>query len=144
MAHPYIKPSFALVAFCAIGLLACGSDAGDEGDVPTLPSLFDQRLFTTTPTTEDCELDNGSSTQCYKISFRNYQRSTGPFCPATVNDIGGVGVYDGDTNPGFQVLKKTLWDAMEADGFDIVDDEGNVRFNLGKQAVVAWTWRFKI
>jgi hypothetical protein len=70
--------------------------------------LFDQRLFTTTPTTEDCELDNGSSTQCYKISFRNYQNSTGPFCPAT------------------------LWDAMEADGFDIVDDEGNVRFNLGQ------------
>jgi len=36
------------------------------------------------------------------------------------------GIYDGDTNPGFQVLKRSLWEAMEADGFDIVDADGNI------------------
>ncbi len=76
-----------------------------------------------------CTLDNGSQTQCWQLTFANYQDSTGPFCPATINDIGGVGIYDGPTNPGFQVLKDTLWNAMEADGYYIVDDEGNVREN---------------
>ncbi|NVB37649.1 YHYH protein [Pseudenhygromyxa sp. WMMC2535] len=117
------------------GTETTGSEAGTEttgsDDNPALPELFDQGLFTVDPTTVDCQLDDGSTTQCYQLSFSNYQGSSGPFCPPTIDDIGGVGIYDGPTNPGFQVLKDTLWNAMEADGYDIVDDEGNVTVNGG-------------
>ena len=102
------------------------TDTGMGGMNPDLPDLFDDSLFTVSPSTVNCTLDNGSNTQCWQISFDNYMDSSGPFCPATVNDIGGVGIYDGPTNPGFQVLKDTLWYAMEADGYDIIDAQGNI------------------
>ncbi|WP_181197431.1 YHYH protein [Enhygromyxa salina] len=145
------SPLLLLVSSLLLLSSACGDSSGAEADTttgsetgsetetetetgsadgnPSLPEFFDQDLFTVSPTVVDCELDNGSNTQCYQISFSNYQDSSGPFCPETIDDIGGVGVYDGPTNPGFQVLKDTLWNAMEADGYDIVDDEGNIAMN---------------
>lgn len=77
-------------------------------------------------TTVNCTLENGSSTTCYELVFSSNPVDDGPYCPQTINDIGGVGIYDGDTNPGFQVMKQSLWDAMEADGYDIVDADGNI------------------
>lgn len=112
--------------------VATAEDGG--GGNPTLPDLFDSDLFTVSPTMESCTLDNGSTTECYRVSFTNYQESTGPFCPETVDDIGGVGIYDGATNPGFQVLKRELWESMENDGWDILDDAGNVNANAGPGA----------
>lgn len=73
-----------------------------------------------------CTLENGSSANCYQIVFSSNPVPNGPYCPKTIDDIGGVGVYDGDTNPGFQVMKKALWEAMEADGYDVVDENGNI------------------
>lgn len=101
------------------------------GGNPRLTDLFDPTLFAVEPGLVSCELDNGSTTDCYQISFDNNLDSTGPFCPDTVDDIGGVGIYDGETHPGFQVLERELWEAMEQDGWDILDDDGNVRRNLG-------------
>ncbi len=71
-------------------------------------------------------LVDGTTADCYKLVFKSNPVANGPYCPETENDIGGLGVYDGNTNPGFQVMKKALWDAMEADGYDLVDDDGNV------------------
>ena len=81
-----------------------------------------------------CTLDNGSSTTCYEIKFSSNPVANGPYCPATINDVGGLGIYDGPTNPGFQVMKAALFNAMENDGYDIVDANGNIRiddFNSG-------------
>lgn len=97
----------------------------------TVPELFEPSLFASDPVEVDCTLDNGSSTRCYQLSFSNYQDSSGPFCPETIDDVGGVGIYDGATNPGFQVLKRSLWESMEADGWDIVDEAGNININGG-------------
>lgn len=93
-----------------------GSASGD-----TLVDLFPSSLFTVSPTTVNCQLDNGSSTQCYQISFNNYQTSTGALCPQTIDDIGGLGIYDGATNPGFQVLKRDLWEVIELYGVALYD-----------------------
>lgn len=76
----------------------------------------------------DCTLDSGSTTKCHELVFSMaIPFEDGPYCPETMDDIGGLGIYDGDTNPGFQVMKRDLWEAMETDGYDIVDDAGNVR-----------------
>ncbi|NNF22853.1 MAG: hypothetical protein HKN67_12990, partial [Saprospiraceae bacterium] len=74
----------------------------------------------------NCTLENGSSTSCYQIVFKSNPVENGPYCPETIDDIGGLGIYDGNTNPGFQVMKRSLWEAMEADGYDIVDANGNI------------------
>jgi len=137
------RTALTLFALLCTALTACGSDVdspteddatsgtggSDTSTEPALIDFFDEELFAATPELVDCELENGSSTKCYRISFQNYQDSSGPFCPLTEDDIGGVGIYDGATNPGFQVLKKELWDGMENDGWDVVDEDGNVRLN---------------
>jgi len=64
---------------------------------------------------------------CHRLVFPSNPTANGPYCPETIDDVGGLGIYDGETNPGFQVMQRALWEAMEADGYDIVDDEGNVR-----------------
>ena len=74
----------------------------------------------------NCTLSNGSSTTCYEIKFTSNPVEHGPYCPKTIDEIGGVGIYDGASNPGFQVMKRSLWEAMEADGYDIVDANGNI------------------
>ena len=74
----------------------------------------------------DATLSDGTTAECYKLVFKSNPVEDGPYCPETIHDIGGVGIYDGNTNPGFQVMKAELWNAMEADGYDIVDDNGNI------------------
>lgn len=140
---PRIKMNCICASTLLVAGMACSPDesldtvSGTDtvlGNNPTLPELFANSLFTVSPQTVTCDLDNGSSTDCYEVSFTNYQESTGPFCPPTIDDIGGVGIYDGATNPGFQVLKRELWESMEADGWDIVDDDGNISYNGGMGA----------
>ncbi len=110
-------------------LTACEDDdpvvVVDPEDMNIREAFFSSASLVTFRTVA-CALENGSSASCYQISFSSNPVADGPYCPSTIDDIGGVGIYDGSTNPGFQVLKRTLWEAMEADGYDIVDENGNV------------------
>lgn len=92
------------------------------------PALFESLNMTEPAQLVNCQLENGQNTQCYQLKFKsNPVPDDGPYCPETVSDTGGFGVYDGATNPGFQLMVQTLWNAMENDGYDIVDNSGNVR-----------------
>lgn len=71
-------------------------------------------------------MSDGTTAPCYELVFKSNPVTDGPYCPETIDEIGGVGIYDGNTNPGFQVMKASLWNAMEADGYNIVDDQGNI------------------
>lgn len=102
---------------------AVGGTGGSSGNAD-VPSLFSNP---SSVNTVSCQLDDGSSAQCYELQFTSKTTIAGPFCPTTVNDSGGVGIYDGTTNPGFQVMKAALFEAMEADGYDIIDNQGNIR-----------------
>ena len=94
------------------------------------PTWFNSNNFTVEAKLIDCTLENGSSTKCYELIFiANGVNDDGPFCPETINDVGGMGIYDGQTNPGFQVMKRELFEAMENDGYDIIDDQGNIRIS---------------
>lgn len=94
------------------------------------PALFNSSNFVVSATLIDCQLENGSNTKCYEFTFiSNGVPDDGPFCPATTSDIGGMGIYDGATNPGFQVMKAALFNAMENDGYDIIDPSGNIRIS---------------
>ena len=123
-----------LLAYLAVFTLlatsyACGDDEELTIEVPS-DSRIQEAYFNGTSLQSfamvDCTLENGSSTTCYQLVFSSNPVADGPYCPETIDDIGGVGIYDGATNPGFQVLKRSLWEAMEADGYDIVDEDGNI------------------
>ncbi|WP_435654601.1 YHYH protein [Cellulophaga baltica] len=82
-----------------------------------------------------CTLEDGTTGECYELVFSSNPVEDGPYCPETIEDVGGLGTYDGQTNPGFQVLKASLFHAMETDGYDIIDDQGKIRmddFNSGR------------
>lgn len=82
----------------------------------------------------NCTLENGSSTQCYQMKFyANAVNDDGPFCPLTINDVGGLGVYEpgaAGTNVGLAAIDAALLNLIEADGFDIVQDDGTVNINV--------------
>lgn len=120
---------FLLLLVMASVLFSCDDDEDATLEVPS-DSRIQEAYFSAASLQSfalvDCTLENGSSTSCYRLVFSSNPVADGPYCPETIDDIGGVGIYDGATNPGFQVLKRSLWEAMEADGYDIVDDEGNI------------------
>ena len=74
----------------------------------------------------DVAMTDGSTADCYQLIFKGNPVANGPYCPTTIDAIGGLGFYDGTTNAGFQVMQRALWEAMEADGYDIVDEDGNI------------------
>lgn len=82
-----------------------------------------------------CTLADGTQSTCWELVFGANPINEGPYCPDTINDLGGLGAYDGQTNPGFQPMKADLWNAMEADGYDIVDPNGNIRIADPAEAI---------
>ncbi|MGS0527172.1 hypothetical protein ACU8V7_20465 [Zobellia nedashkovskayae] len=100
----------------------------DSGDYLITEAAFNSTSLVSFETVT-ATLEDGTSAECFQLTFSSNPVESGPFCPETINDIGGLGVYDGDTNPGFQVMKAELFNAMEADGYDIVDDEGNINID---------------
>jgi hypothetical protein len=131
--------SIALVVMVFLGLflfVACSSDdsdGSDDGAEDTSEELIAETFFNSSSLVSyekvDCTLEDGSSGECYKLVFTSNPVENGPYCPETINDIGGLGIYDGATNPGFQVMKADLFNAMEADGYDIVDDNGDIHID---------------
>ncbi|MFK7781757.1 YHYH protein [Psychroserpens sp.] len=117
-------------------LSACNSsddnDSTDDTDIMS-DDLIQESFFNSstllTFETVDCTLEDGSIGECYRLVFSSNPIINGPFCPETINDIAGVGFYDGATNPGFQVIDAGLFSAMETDGYNITDNNGNIFIN---------------
>ncbi|ANQ47477.2 YHYH protein [Flammeovirga sp. MY04] len=95
----------------------------------------------------DCNYQEGGSGQCYEITFtaNNVDDDNTHLCPENINQVGGLGNYDGDGvsngSPsngdavGFAILNQALFQKMENDGYDIIDAQGNInieRFDSGR------------
>lgn len=124
------------LAVFSVGCISCSNDSDEENLVNTDTSthVFKSELMNSSNLLQSITLVNttltdGTTEPCYKMVFKSNPVEHGPYCPETINDIGGLGIYDGTTNPGLQVLKKELWEAMETDGYDIVEANGDIRFN---------------
>ncbi len=148
--NPFEKRPLASAILCCLMLAGCSSDSSestepsdstDAGDTDTSAGYFDSTLYGSalkSVTQVDCTLENGSSTTCHQITFlangagdTEGTGTVGPFCPESINtprSEAGVGIYDGPTTPGFQSLVDAAI-AMDADGYDIVDDAGNINFS---------------
>lgn len=128
-----------LLAVPAFVLAGCGSDDPESDEASTTGpattgsagdpmSYFSDGALTSDATTVDCTLENGTDTTCYQVevaSLTSTVDTDGPFCPETINDQGGIWVWDGD-EPGLYGLDKDFWDLVEPQGFEFADEAGNI------------------
>lgn len=114
-----------------LALFGCKND--DEPTDPAEEYLISESLFNSSSLvsfeTVTATLEDGTSASCFQMTFSSNPVESGPFCPATINDVAGMGFYDGATNPGLRVFAKALLDDIEADGYNMVNDDGTVNID---------------
>ncbi len=76
---------------------------------------------------KECTLETNKTATCIELIFMSSPLPEGPYCPKSIDQTGGIYDYDGASSPGLQPINRKLLMAMEADGFDIVDNHGRVR-----------------
>ncbi|MEO9869246.1 YHYH protein [Ekhidna sp.] len=147
------------VSGLASGVSFLGKVIADDGNGGTAEASFDFTSYVVdisqyssmegfvSATLVDCNYAESGSGKCYEIVFNsNPVDDEGPFCPETTFDVGGFGNYDGTTNPGFQVMKASLFESMENDGYDIISDVANMNgsFDITIETVVPGGGRSEI
>lgn len=90
-------------------------------------SLFAADALLRTPQTVACTLESGSANQCLELAvkYRSSSLNIGPFCPATLNDTGGIWYWDG-AGEGLYRVDKAFFDRLDALGYRFYDDNGDV------------------
>ena len=104
------------------------SESTDASVDATAMSLFADGALTADAAVVDCTLENGSETTCYQVEIASLSSTVdtaGPYCPGTVDDVGGIWVWDGE-DPGLYALDTDFWAMMEAQGYEFVDADGNI------------------
>ena len=74
-----------------------------------------------------CTLTNGDESTCYEIESASLPEfEIGPFCPETLDDVGGIWEWDGD-NAGLYALDEAFFLMVAEQGYVFYDDEGNIK-----------------
>jgi hypothetical protein len=90
-------------------------------------AAFDQSVFAETPETVACALEDGTETTCHKLVV-NYMPDgleIGPFCPATLDDAGGIWNWTGENGKLYRIDGDFL-QILDGLGYRFFDDDGNV------------------
>ncbi len=90
-------------------------------------TAFSKTAFAEPPDTVECTLENGAAAECYEIVV-NYLPDgleIGPFCPATLDDVGGIWDWTGE-NAGLYRLDGAFWRMLDARGYRFFDDDGTI------------------
>ena len=95
--------SIFLLLFGALSFTACDDEIIEEpedGDEYLIKeALFNSSSLVSIETITST-LEDGTSAECFQITFSSNPVENGPYCPTTINDVAGMGFYDGATNPG--------------------------------------------
>ncbi len=150
-ARPASRTLLTLVALVTLGALAlvaaaCGSSSDSSGEQASttaqttgegssggdgssdISSLFADAALTSDPSVVDCTLENGTETTCHQLevaSLASTVDTDGPYCPETVDEVGGIWVWDGD-EPGLYALDDDFWALMESQGYEFVNADGTI------------------
>jgi len=75
----------------------------------------------------DCTLENGDAAQCasYTLKFVPDDLEIGPFCPATLDDVGGIWNWDGE-NAGLYRIDGDYLKMLSGLGYTFYNDDGVV------------------
>jgi len=115
------------------GYVSNADDTDDtvvEGSIAFKPSLFSSFSRVSDFELVDCTLADGTDTKCYKVVYKNLPEEWGPGCPEDETQVGGLGIYNGNTNPGLRALDASLWADFATDGFDIINDDGTINIQV--------------
>ncbi|AWV97525.1 YHYH protein [Arcticibacterium luteifluviistationis] len=114
-------------------VIGCSSDNKSTTVVDDRTFLIKKAMFTAgnliSYETITSTLEDGTSAECIQVTFSANPIASGPFCPETINDVAGMGFYDGATNPGLRVFAADLLNDIEADGYNIVNEDGTVNID---------------
>ncbi|WP_182911598.1 YHYH protein [Paracoccus sp. JM45] len=75
----------------------------------------------------DCTLENGDATQCarYVVKYMPDDIKIGPFCPATLEDEGGIWHWDGD-EAGLYRIDEAFLRMLDGQGYTFFTEQGKV------------------
>ncbi|TMO70812.1 hypothetical protein CWC17_18230 [Pseudoalteromonas sp. S3785] len=137
-----INAKKAKLALCilssAVLLSACGEHAQNDNTAATSQEKtakntlintddFNIKAMVKLPQTVGCTLENGLQTQCAQVVLK-YQPDNievGPFCPETLDDVGGIWDWDG-TDAGLYRLDNAFLTMLNEQGYTFYDEDGNV------------------
>ena len=88
---------------------------------------FGQPTFKEAPHIIDCTLENGAAAKCqeFTVAYQPEGLEIGPFCPATLDDTGGLWDWDGK-NAGLYRLDRAFFEMLADLGYRFYDADGTV------------------
>ncbi|MCZ4347077.1 YHYH protein [Devosia neptuniae] len=104
-------------AFTTPGIAAAHSDMAS----------FNAAIFVEQPVTVECMLDNGAAASCHEFTVRYLPEGLeiGPFCPVTLDDVGGIWEWTGE-NGGLYRVDAAFLNMLDDLGYRFFDDDGTV------------------
>ena len=91
------------------------------------PERFARTAFVQKPAIVDCSLVDGATAQCYEfiVAYQPEGLDVGPFCPANIDETGGIWDWDGD-QAGLYRLNRTFFEMLAEQGYRFHDEDGNI------------------
>jgi hypothetical protein len=93
-------------------------------------SLFGKDSLVREPSVVDCTLATGAAVKCTQlvVKYKPNNLEIGPFCPATLDDAGGIWSWDGE-KPGLYRLNRAFFEMLNGMGYKFYDDDGKVHIS---------------
>ncbi len=109
-----------------LALVLSGLSFGDTSSL-AVPTRFAESAFIDASEVVDCTLENGTQTRCHQITVGYLPEglTIGPFCPATLDDVGGIWEWTGDHHGLYRVDRDFLV-MLDGLGFRFFDEDGTV------------------
>ncbi|MFW2589960.1 YHYH protein [Sagittula sp. SSi028] len=116
------RPALRALMLSAVGSI-CASAAFAHADTH---SIQDSALASA-PEIVECTLANGETSECAKYVVKHLpdDLDIGPFCPATLDDAGGIWNWDGDA-AGLYRIDGDFLRMLDAQGYTFFNDAGEV------------------
>ncbi|MCK8067041.1 YHYH protein [Cobetia sp. 1CM21F] len=125
----------AAVLSASVAMLMAGAAHAE-----VVPSQFSSAALVKAPETVSCTLENGTQTQCTRlvVKYKPDGLKTGPFCPPSLDDEGGIWDWDGE-NSGLYRLDRAFFEMLDTLGFHFHDDDETLHImtDLSKRPVEA-------
>lgn len=79
------------------------------------------------PEVVDCTLENGAAARCVRlvVKYLPEGKTIGPFCPATIDDVGGLWQWDGE-NAGLYRIDGPFLRMLKTLGYSFYEPDGTV------------------